>query len=80
MKKALMIASGLFVLGLEERGGFEPPIVSLLRLISSQVHSTTLPPLQQEGEFYARKLNLPSRLLGRYLCGVSEIELLVNLL
>ena len=31
---------------LAERGGFEPPIGVTLRLISSQVHSTTLPPLR----------------------------------
>ena len=30
---------------LAERVGFEPTVVLLLRLISSQVHSTTLPPL-----------------------------------
>ena len=31
---------------LAEREGFEPSVGSPLRLISSQVHSTTLPPLQ----------------------------------
>ena len=31
---------------LEEREGFEPSVLSLVRLISSQVHSTTLPPLR----------------------------------
>jgi hypothetical protein len=31
---------------LAERVGFEPTVVLLLRLISSQVHSTTLPPLR----------------------------------
>ena len=30
---------------LAEREGFEPSVGSPLRLISSQVHSTTLPPL-----------------------------------
>ena len=30
---------------LAERVGFEPTVVLPLRLISSQVHSTTLPPL-----------------------------------
>jgi hypothetical protein len=35
--------AGLF---LAERVGFEPTVGSPLRLISSQVHSTTLPPLQ----------------------------------
>src|ERR1035437_1889393 len=29
-----------------EREGFEPPVALRLRLISSQVHSTALPPLQ----------------------------------
>ena len=32
-------------LHLAERVGFEPTVVLPLRLISSQVHSTTLPPL-----------------------------------
>ena len=31
---------------LAEREGFEPSVVLPLRLISSQVHSTTLPPLR----------------------------------
>lgn len=31
---------------LAEREGFEPSVGIYLRLISSQVHSTTLPPLQ----------------------------------
>jgi hypothetical protein len=31
---------------MEEREGFEPSVRSHGRLISSQVHSTTLPPLQ----------------------------------
>ena len=31
---------------LAEREGFEPPVELPLRLISSQVHSTTLPPLR----------------------------------
>ena len=31
---------------LAERVGFEPTVVLPLRLISSQVHSTTLPPLR----------------------------------
>ena len=33
---------------LAERVGFEPTVGSHLRLISSQVHSTTLPPLRVE--------------------------------
>ena len=35
----------MFVGWLAERVGFEPTVGSPLRLISSQVHSTTLPPL-----------------------------------
>ncbi len=31
-----------------EREGFEPSVGLTLRLISSQVHSTTLPPLRTE--------------------------------
>ena len=31
-----------------EREGFEPPVELPPRLISSQVHSTTLPPLREE--------------------------------
>ncbi len=42
-KKALEIIQGLY--SLAERVGFEPTVVLPLRLISSQVHSTTLPPL-----------------------------------
>jgi hypothetical protein len=43
-KPRYQIASGVsFVLA--ERVGFEPTVVLPLRLISSQVHSTTLPPL-----------------------------------
>ena len=33
---------------LAERVGFEPTVGLTLRLISSQVHSTTLPPLRTE--------------------------------
>jgi hypothetical protein len=36
---------GLLLL-LAERVGFEPTVPSPVRLISSQVHSTTLPPLR----------------------------------
>jgi hypothetical protein len=35
---------------LAEREGFEPSVGSHLRLISSQVHSTTLPPLRVRGK------------------------------
>ena len=35
---------------LAEREGFEPSVGLTLRLISSQVHSTTLPPLRTEGQ------------------------------
>ena len=35
----------LKILGLAEREGFEPSVMLPPRLISSQVHSTTLPPL-----------------------------------
>ena len=43
-KPRYQIDSGVsFVLA--ERVGFEPTVVLPLRLISSQVHSTTLPPL-----------------------------------
>ena len=37
---------GAFFLGMAERVGFEPTVGSHQRLISSQVHSTTLPPLR----------------------------------
>ena len=35
-----------------ERVGFEPTVGLRLRLISSQVHSTTLPPLRAGAAFY----------------------------
>ncbi len=35
-----------------EREGFEPSVLLLVRLISSQVHSTTLPPLRTEKKLY----------------------------
>jgi hypothetical protein len=44
MKKATL--RWLFPCYLAERVGFEPTVRSHVRLISSQVHSTTLPPLQ----------------------------------
>ena len=34
--------------GMAEREGFEPPVRANVQLISSQPHSTTLPPLQFE--------------------------------
>ena len=37
----------LFVMHVAERVGFEPTVGLHLRLISSQVHSTTLPPLRR---------------------------------
>ncbi len=37
---------------LAEREGFEPSVGLTLRLISSQVHSTTLPPLRTERRLY----------------------------
>jgi hypothetical protein len=40
------LLSRLEVFVLAEREGFEPSVVLPLRLISSQVHSTTLPPLR----------------------------------
>ena len=36
---------------LAEKEGFEPSIGSHLRLISSQVHSTTLPPLRKAAKY-----------------------------
>ena len=44
-----------------ERVGFEPTVGSHLRLISSQVHSTTLPPLRVENECF-RKTAIVSEL------------------
>ena len=40
-----------FFIYLAEREGFEPSIGSHLRLISSQVHSTTLPPLREAAKY-----------------------------
>ena len=40
---------GGFLIILAERVGFEPTVGLHLRLISSQVHSTTLPPLRSAG-------------------------------
>ncbi len=39
---------------LAERVGFEPTVGLHQRLISSQVHSTTLPPLQKSNHHYRR--------------------------
>ena len=46
---------------LAERVGFEPTVDSRLRLISSQVHSTTLPPLRVENGYF-RKIAIVSEL------------------
>ncbi len=46
---------------LAERVGFEPTVGSHLRLISSQVHSTTLPPLRVENGYF-RKTAIVSEL------------------
>ncbi len=43
---ASSLLSRLEVFVLAEEEGFEPSVVLPLRLISSQVHSTTLPPLR----------------------------------
>ncbi len=48
------ILSGKYVIfqqakEMAEREGFEPPVRFHVRLISSQVHSTTLPPLRWPG-------------------------------
>ncbi len=45
LKKTPPLKNQCGVLMLAEREGFEPSVGSPLRLISSQVHSTTLPPL-----------------------------------
>ena len=45
LPQGLLSRFEIFVLAEEE--GFEPSVVLPLRLISSQVHSTTLPPLQR---------------------------------
>ena len=47
---------------LAERVGFEPTVDSRLRLISSQVHSTTLPPLRVENNGHFRKTAIVSEL------------------
>ena len=49
---------------LAERVGFEPTVDSRLRLISSQVHSTTLPPLRVENGYF-RKIELYQNSLAR---------------
>ena len=46
---------------LAERVGFEPTVDSRLRLISSQVHSTTLPPLRVENGCF-RKIAIVAEL------------------
>ena len=48
--KTVVLPQGLIKpLTLAEREGFEPSVGLTLRLISSQVHSTTLPPLRIDG-------------------------------
>jgi ABC-type thiamin/hydroxymethylpyrimidine transport system permease subunit len=49
-KAAALPQSLIKLLALAEREGFEPSVGLTLRLISSQVHSTTLPPLRTEGQ------------------------------
>ena len=47
--KAVVLPQSLIkLLTMAEREGFEPSVLLLVRLISSQVHSTTLPPLRTE--------------------------------
>ncbi len=45
-------SSGAFYLSMAERVGFEPTVPLPVRLISSQVHSTTLPPLLVTGSLH----------------------------
>ena len=47
---------------LAERVGFEPTVDSRPRLISSQVHSTTLPPLRVENQYF-RKIEILTEVL-----------------
>ena len=47
--KAVVLPQALVIpIHLAERVGFEPTVPLTVRLISSQVHSTTLPPLRTE--------------------------------
>ena len=47
--KNVVSAQNLLIpIDLAERVGFEPTVPLTVRLISSQVHSTTLPPLRTE--------------------------------
>jgi hypothetical protein len=47
--RAVVIPQTLVIpIDLAERVGFEPTVPLTVRLISSQVHSTTLPPLRTE--------------------------------
>ena len=58
---------------LTRREGFEPSVVLLLRLISSQVHSTTLPPLRSaEAEIIAGNCSLPAK--NQYFDEMGEIR------
>ena len=52
-----------FQWNLAEREGFEPSVRLHVRLISSQVHSTTLPPLRSaEAEIIAGNLRVSGRI------------------
>ena len=66
-KKALRyVLNSCRALMLAERVGFEPTVVLPLRLISSQVHSTTLPPLLcVEACEYSKFLRQPLLQLGQ---------------
>ena len=44
---------------LAEREGFEPSVLLLVRLISSQVHSTTLPPLRDVRNYSEHTMGIP---------------------
>ena len=50
-----------------EREGFEPPVELPPRLISSQVHSATLPPLRGAERAFARTASVTNVLLLRHL-------------
>ena len=53
-----------------EREGFEPPVELPPRLISSQVHSATLPPLRGAGRTFARIASVTNVLAFRHLSPV----------
>ena len=48
-KTVVMPQTLVIPIDLAERVGFEPTVLLTVRLISSQVHSTTLPPLRDFG-------------------------------